>query len=117
MKKIATVLMLIAAILVGGMTLDAKTTKKKAKVRTTQTTSSSKINKLLTEYEEIVEWLNRWDYDESTKSYVGGAGQSFINGIVEEETLYNKLTSLKKSMSTSQKERFNKALKAAHRTK
>ena len=115
MKRLATILMLVVTILVGGATIEAKTTSKKAKAKTTQTTSSSKINKLLTEYEEIVEWLNRWDYDESKKCYVGGAGQSFIEGMGEENVLFDKLTALKNSMNSSQKERFNKALKAAHR--
>lgn len=36
MKKFATVLILVAAILVGGMTMDAKTAKKKSKARTTK---------------------------------------------------------------------------------
>lgn len=37
MKKLATVLMLVAAILVGGMTMEAKTIKKKTKAKTTRT--------------------------------------------------------------------------------
>lgn len=41
MKKILSILMLVAAILAGGMTIDAKTTKKKAKARTSQ--SATKI--------------------------------------------------------------------------
>ena len=40
MKKIATILMLVVAVLVGGTTLDAKTTKKKGKSKTTQTSSA-----------------------------------------------------------------------------
>lgn len=41
MKKLATILMLVVTILVGGMTLDAKTTKKSnAKARTSQSSSS-----------------------------------------------------------------------------
>ena len=41
MKILATILMLVVAIIFGGMTADAKTTKKKTKGRTTQTTSSN----------------------------------------------------------------------------
>ena len=49
MKKIVTILMLVGAILVGGMTINAKTTKKKGKPRTTQSSKSevegaSKLN-------------------------------------------------------------------------
>ena len=44
MRKIATILMLVAAILVGGMTMDAKTTKKKPKAKTAQTTSAEQWN-------------------------------------------------------------------------
>lgn len=44
MKKLATILMLIAIILVGGATVDAKTTKKKKKARTTNTSSSNLWN-------------------------------------------------------------------------
>ena len=43
MKRLATILMLIAAILVGGMTLDAKTTKVKAKAKTTQSSKKSSV--------------------------------------------------------------------------
>ena len=41
MKKIATILMLVAAILIGSSTIDAKTTKKKSKSRTSQQSISS----------------------------------------------------------------------------
>lgn len=41
MKKIATILMLVTVFLLGSMTMDAKTTKKKAKARTSQ--SATKI--------------------------------------------------------------------------
>lgn len=41
MKRIATILMLAAAILVGGMTVDAKTTKKKGKAKMSQTSRKS----------------------------------------------------------------------------
>ena len=44
MKRIFTILMLVAAVLVGGTTVDAKTTKKKAKAKTTQTSSSALWN-------------------------------------------------------------------------
>lgn len=37
MKKLATILMLVAAVLVGGMTVDAQTTKKKAKTKSHST--------------------------------------------------------------------------------
>lgn len=45
MKNFATILMLVAVLFVGGMNLDAKTTKKKSKARTSQTSkkSSSKL--------------------------------------------------------------------------
>lgn len=44
MKKIVTILILVATILAGGMTIDAKTTKKKAKAKakTSKTSSASK---------------------------------------------------------------------------
>ena len=41
MKKIATILMLVTAILLGGASVDAKTTKKKTKAKTSQ--SANKI--------------------------------------------------------------------------
>ena len=44
MKKLATILMLVAVLFIGGSTVDAKTTKKKAKARTTQTSSSALWN-------------------------------------------------------------------------
>ena len=44
MKKLLTILMLVAVLFVGGATVDAKTTKKKAKARTTQTSSSALWN-------------------------------------------------------------------------
>ena len=44
MKRIFTILMLVAVVLVGVMTIDAKTTKKKKKARTTQTSSSALWN-------------------------------------------------------------------------
>ena len=44
MKKLATILMLVAVLFVGGATIDAKTTKKKAKARTTQTSSDGMWN-------------------------------------------------------------------------
>ena len=44
MKRIFTILMLVVVVLVGGMTVDAKTTKKKGKARTTQTSSSALWN-------------------------------------------------------------------------
>ena len=45
MKKIITIALLVVTLLVGGMTMDAKTTKKKPKARTSQTSkkSSSKL--------------------------------------------------------------------------
>ena len=42
MKKIVTILMLLTALLIGGMTADAKTSKKKAKAKTSQSSSTSK---------------------------------------------------------------------------
>ena len=41
MKKLVSVCLLVVTLLVGGMTVDAKTTKKKKKARTTQTSSSA----------------------------------------------------------------------------
>ena len=41
MKKIATILTIVAALLVGGMTIDAKTTKKTTKTSQSQKSSSS----------------------------------------------------------------------------
>lgn len=42
MKKIVTILMLVAVLFATGASVDAKTTKKKAKARTSQTSSGSK---------------------------------------------------------------------------
>lgn len=47
MKKLATILMLAAAVLVGGMTVDAKTTQKKSGTKTTQSTRKSASNPTL----------------------------------------------------------------------
>ena len=47
MKKIVTVLMLAAAVLVGGMNIEAKTTNKKSKARTTKSTRKSASNPTL----------------------------------------------------------------------
>lgn len=44
MKKIATILMLVSTLIFGGMNVEAKTTKKKSKARTSQTTSKSSFN-------------------------------------------------------------------------
>ena len=41
MKKIITVCLLIVTLLIGGMTMEAKTTKKKAKAKTTQISNIS----------------------------------------------------------------------------
>ena len=106
MKKLATILMLVAVLFVGGTTVDAKTTKKKAKARTTQTTSSSKINKLLNEYEEAVDILSSWYnpvYQELNE--VGCLGSQASK---KEEKLYQKLKKLEKSMTSEQKSKFNK---------
>ena len=40
MKKVITICLLIVTLLAGGMTMEAKTTKKKGKTRTTQTSSA-----------------------------------------------------------------------------
>ena len=58
MKKIATIIMLVAAILIGGITVEAKTTKKKGKTKTNQTSRSSNIQRDLDLYEEAVLRLN-----------------------------------------------------------
>ena len=63
MKKLATIMMLVAALLCGTATLDAKTTKKKSGTKTTQTTAikgsslsvETFINKRKTEW-------SGWDY-------------------------------------------------------
>ena len=44
MKKLATILMLAVVLLIGGATVDAKTTKKKATARSTQSTSNDMWN-------------------------------------------------------------------------
>lgn len=44
MKKIITIGLLVMIFLAGGMTMEAKTTKKKAKARTSQSTSKSSFN-------------------------------------------------------------------------
>lgn len=38
MKKLITICLLVVSLIIGGMTLEAKTTKKKSRARTTQTT-------------------------------------------------------------------------------
>lgn len=57
MKKLATLLMLIVALLVGGMTIEAKTTKKNSKARTSQTSSKSSFN-----FKQIVNLYDKLDY-------------------------------------------------------
>ena len=52
MKKIVTILMLVATIFVGGMTIDAQTTKKKSTTKTAQTASS----KVLPKFEDFYVW-------------------------------------------------------------
>lgn len=62
MKKIATVLMLVAVLLIGGMTLDAKTTKKsKAKTRTSQSSSSQWNNGVPSPKYLCTHWLYSGD--------------------------------------------------------
>ena len=66
MKKIALILMLVATVLVGGMTIDAKTTKKKSKARTTQVTNTYTDfekqfilpSELVTKRKDIKDWLS-----------------------------------------------------------
>ena len=42
MKRVITICLLVVSIFVGGMTVDAKTTKKKGKAKTSQSSSASK---------------------------------------------------------------------------
>ena len=54
MKKLATILVLVSALIFGGMNIEAKTTKKKSnsKSRTTQTSSSKELPK----FEDFYQW-------------------------------------------------------------
>ena len=104
MKKVITICLLVVTLLVGGMTMDAKTTKKKGKARTAQT-SSSNINNLLDQYESAVDILSPY-YDEESESLFGW-GSDFIKLCNREEKLYQKLKKLQKNMTSEQKEKFN----------
>ena len=106
MKRVITICLLVVSIFVGGMTVDAKTTKKKGKARTTQTTSSSKINKLLNEYEEAVDILSSF-YNPVYKE-LNDVGYLGSQASKQEEKLYQKLKKLEKSMTSEQKSKFNK---------
>ena len=106
MKKVITIYFLVVNLLVGGMTVEAKTTKKKAKERTTQTTSTSKINKLLNEYEEAVDILSGF-YNPVYKE-LNDVGYLGSQASKQEEKLYQKLKKLENSMTSEQKSKFNK---------
>ena len=104
MKKLITISLLVITLLVGGMTVEAKTTKKKSKARTTQT--SSDINSLLNQYERAVDNLYPY-YDEDSETLFG-AGAEFMKLCYKEETLYQKLKKLEKSMTSDQKSKFKR---------
>lgn len=69
MKKIVTILMLVAVVLVGGMTMDAKTTKKKKKARTTQTSSSALWNGDLPTAKNLLENMESLSPEFAKKGY------------------------------------------------
>ena len=87
MKKIATILMLVVAILVGGMTVNAKTTKKKNKARTTQNSKSA------------VDGASKLDYD----TFFSDEGGIEIKNILEIESALYKAGFKLKSSSTHYK--------------
>ena len=106
MKKIITIALLVVTILAGGMTMEAKTTKKKgnSKARTSQT--SSNIDDLLDQYDLAVDMLFPFYNEESGSIY--GWGSEFIKFCNREETLYKKLKKLENSMTSEQKSKFKK---------
>lgn len=79
--------MLVAAILVGGMTVDAKTTKKKAKARTTQNNKS------------VVDGASKLDYD----TFFSDEGGFEIKNMLEIENALYKIGFKLKSSSTHYK--------------
>lgn len=104
MRKVITISLLLVSLLVGGMAMDAKTTKKKSKVKTTLSTSN--IDSLLNQYERAVDILYPYYEEESESLY--GWGSDFIKFRNKEETLYQKLKKLEKSMTSEQKSKFKK---------
>ena len=106
MKRVITICLLVVSIFVGGMNVDSKTTKKKNKAKTTRTTSSSKINKLLNEYEEAIDILSSW-YNPDCQCVEWG-GYLGSQASKQEEQLYKQLKKYESSMSSEQKAKFNK---------
>ena len=104
MKKVITICILAITLLAGGMTMDAKTTKKTTKAKTTQ--SSSNVASLLKQYENAVDALDVY-YDEDSGN-LEGWGSDFSRLCNREETLYRKLKKLESSMTSDQKSKFNK---------
>ena len=104
MKKVITICLMIITLLIGGMTAEAKTTQKNTKAKTIQTASN--INSLLNKYEDAVDILSQF-YDEESES-LDGWGSEFIKYCNKEETLYQKLKKLEKSMTSEQKSKFKK---------
>ena len=110
MKRLVTILMLAAAIILGGMNVEAQTTKKKAKARTSQSAkkaySSATIDSLLSDYQNICEDINSWG-PESTPSQFGM--QSTLNA---EKQVYKQLKAAESSMTSQQKSKFKKLVKS-----
>lgn len=107
MKKLLTILMLVAVVLVGGMTAEAKTTKRASKAKTTQTKRSPnvmgkvKVDDMtynIMKNGTIVNPANRWSkewpgwWKESDGAYIlcdnyASYGLSFL-GVIYNGTFY-----------------------------
>ena len=104
MKKLITICLLAMTLIAGGMTMDAKTTKKKTKARTSQTIPPSKtkeIQTLLDQYAEAIADMRANDY-----------------GFSEEvNRLHDKLKPLQKFMTPKQKKLFKELTTGEYRKK
>ena len=74
MKKSITLLLLVAVLFIGGTTVDAKTTKKKAKARTTQTSKNTGglVKKIIGHTYENKEYEIQWTF------YNNGIGETIL---------------------------------------
>lgn len=89
MKNVIAICLLLASIFVGGMTMDAKTTKKKKKARTTQTSSNALWNGDMPTASLIVNNMGKWDEEFPKMGYImtdGEAGHAWYkNGVCKVE--------------------------------
>ena len=86
MKKLATILMLIAAIIAGGATIEAKTTKK-GKAKTSHSASSSMWHGNIPTAARLYKFFEGDTYDSqfSHRDYYSEDGMTYNNGVCEIE--------------------------------